>query len=142
MKTSDGLLFTTSKVFPATTAPELKFEVAGPPVDLDAPSHRVKEKSKDKKIRLLDDFSKPKHPADILAKQLLESGSWEPKHIASLAVCMSKTMSSNTRMVKKVDGYEEGNSSSRLSCNFLSGGFTFSGMSGVRSDTKDHSFFY
>ena len=141
VRTVEGLMFTTSKVFPVASNPEIKFEVAGQPIDLDQPSHRLKEKSKAKKIQLLDDSNKPKHPADILAKQLLESGSWEPKHIASLAICMSRTMSSNTRMVKTDEGSTEGGGVvSRPTCNFISGGFTFSGMSGVRCDTKDYSY--
>ena len=141
VKTEEGLLFTTSKVFPANSAPDLRFEVKGQPVDLDAPSHRVKEKSKAKKIQVIDGFRQPKSPADILAKQLLEGGCWEPKHIASLAVCMSKTMSSNTRMIKKNETPVEGvGGVNRPTCNFLSGGFTFSGMSGVRCDTKEYSY--
>ena len=141
VKTEEGLLFTTSKVFPTSSVPEVKFEVAGPPIDLDAPSHRVKEKSKTRKVQMLATFGDPRHPADVLAKQLLEGGCWEPKHIASLAVCMARTMSSNNRMVKKNEGSAEaGCESGRLVCNFLSGGFTFSGMSGVRCDTKDYQY--
>ena len=112
----------------------MKFEHVGQPVDLDAPAVRVREKTKIKRLESTGVIRDPSHPADALAKKLYEAEHWEPRHIASLAVCMARTMPMNSRKLQEGSG-GEGES---LRCNFLSGGFTYSGMSGVRSDTTDH----
>ena len=134
VRTEDGRLFTTSKLFPAVDGTYVKFEHVGQPVDLDAPAVRVREKTKMKRLESTGVIRDPSHPADALAKKLYEAEHWEPRHIASLAVCMARTMPMNSRKLQEGSG-GEGES---LRCNFLSGGFTYSGMSGVRSDTTDH----
>ena len=106
----------------------------GPPVDLDAPSVRLKEKSKVRRLESGGVVREPKHPADVLAKKLYEAEHWEPKHIASLAMCMGRTMPLNGRKLRQQDEDQK----AQPQCSFLSGGFTFSGMSGVRSDRGEH----
>eukprot|EP00439_Symbiodinium_sp_Y106_P072524 s1692_g13.t1 len=125
VRTADGHLFTTNKLFPAVDTSKVKFEYTGLPVDLDAPAVRTKEKGKARKLEFHSAFVDPKHPADVLAKRLYDEDQWEPKHIAALALSISKTLQANDRNVQK--GAHLG-----PKCNFLAGGFTFSGMSGVR----------
>ena len=131
MRTEDGHLFTTNKLFPAIDGSRVKFEYPGSPVDLEAPAVRMKEKGRARKLEVQGSINDPRHPADILARKLYEGDQWEPKHIASLALCISRTLQANDRHVQQ--GAHPG-----PKCNFLAGGFTFSGMSGVRSDTVDH----
>ena len=73
-KTENGSLLTTSKVFPAISVPSVKFRVEGQPVDVDAPPARLREKAKVKKVGVVGGSNPPKHPADVLAKDLLENG--------------------------------------------------------------------
>ena len=108
--------------------------VLGSLIDLDAPVMRLRDKSKVRRVEATEALKSPKHPADVLAKQLYEKESWEPKYLASLALYMSKTLQQNDRMVRK----EADAKPPRPQCNFLSGGFTFSGISGIRSATNDH----
>ena len=136
VRTEDGSLLTTSKVFPAVSVPSVKFRVEGQPVDVDAPPARLREKTKVRKVGAVKGSKIPTHPADVLAKDLLDKECWEPRHLAALALCMARTISSNERAVRRdsMQTMERG----RPVCNWLSGAFTFSGMSGVRCDTQDH----
>ena len=109
----------------------MKFEYRGSPVDLEAPAVRIREKGQARKLEVQGLVEDPKHPADVLAKRLYDEDQWEPKHIATLALCISKTLQANDRHVQ--EGSHGG-----PKCNFLAGGFTFGGMSGVRCDTVDH----
>ena len=101
MRTEDGHLFTTNKLFPAIDTSKVKFEYTGLPVDLEAPAVRIKEKGKARKLEFQSAIVDPKHPADVLAKKLYDGDQWEPKHIAALALCISKTLQANDRNVQK-----------------------------------------
>eukprot|EP00439_Symbiodinium_sp_Y106_P055609 s1913_g7.t1 len=87
VRTEDGHLFTTNKLFPAIDGSRVKFEYPGSPVDLEAPAVRMKEKGRARKLEVQGSINDPRHPADILARKLYEGDQWEPKHIASLALC-------------------------------------------------------
>ncbi|CAE7369176.1 RE1 [Symbiodinium sp. CCMP2592] len=132
VKTAEGQLFTTSRLFPSIDGNRIRFKYEGTPLDLDAPSVRIREKGRVRKLGSSVDGVVSKNPAERLARSLYEAGSWEPKDVASLAVAMSKHVTSNSRAVVK-DEFE----ARKLECNFLSGAFTYSGLAGIRSSTTE-----
>ena len=90
MRTEDGHLFTTNKLFPAIDTSKVKFEYTGLPVDLEAPAVRVKEKGKARKLEFQSAIVDPKHPADVLAKKLYDGDHSGNPNILLLWLCVSR----------------------------------------------------
>ena len=132
--TEDGKLLTTGKLFPSVEQGKVSFSSTGPAVDVDAPERRVTGK---RAIRLLQSslLREPTHGADKLAKKLFEDNLFRPRDLAALAVQVSQLTQDSNRMVKP---QETGRDEQRRTCNFLTGAFTYGGMTGLRSNTKDH----
>ncbi|CAE7254294.1 RE1 [Symbiodinium microadriaticum] len=132
--TEDGKLLTTGKLFPSVEQGKVSFSSTGPAVDVDAPEHRITGK---RAVRLLQAplMSEPTHGADKLAKRLFESNLFRPRDLAALAVQVSHLAQDSNRMVKTL---ETGRDEQFRTCNFLTGAFTYGGMTGLRSNTKDH----
>ncbi|CAE7939965.1 unnamed protein product [Symbiodinium sp. KB8] len=101
--TEDGKLLTTGKLFPSVDQEKVSFSSTGPAVDLDAPDHRVTGK---RAVRQLQTpmIGEPVHGADKLAKKLYEGDLFRTP--------------------------ETGRDEQLRTCNFLTGAFTYGGMTG------------
>ena len=132
--TEDDKLLTTGKLFPSVDQGKVSFSSTGPAVDLDAPDHRVVGK---RAVRQLQTpmIGEPVHGADKLAKKLYDDGLFRPRDLAALAVQVSQLAQDSNRMVKTP---QVGCKEQVRTCNFLTGAFTYGGMTGLRSNTKDH----
>ena len=106
----------------------------GPAVDLDAPDHRVTGKTSVRQLQVPSEW-KSVHAADVLAKQLFVQGLFRPKDLAAVAVEISKLSQDSSRMVR--DSSEPQGEKLRK-CIFLAGAFSYGGMTGVKSNTRDH----
>ncbi|OLP89592.1 putative transposon protein [Symbiodinium microadriaticum] len=132
--TEDNKLLTTGKLFPSIDQGKVSFTSTGPAVDLDAPDYRLKGKTSLKLLQV-PEWSEPLHAVDKLAKGLFEQERFKPKDLAELAVGLSQLSQQSSRMVKDL-----GPADPQLGrrCNFLAGAFSYGGMTGIKSSTKDH----
>ena len=135
VETEDGKLLTTGKLFPSVDHGKVSFSSTGAAVDLDAPDHRLREKTS---VRNLEPqlLCEPLHESDRLAKRLYEDGCFQPKDLATLAVVVSKLEQDSARMVRSHSNASSGVSLRR--CNFLAGAFSYGGMTGMKASTRDH----
>ena len=102
VRTSEGSLLTTSKVFPATTDMEkLEIKCTGDPIQLGEPSHRVREKTS---LRMLDADAyvgdcppEPNCQADTLARELLRNREFTPQALAKVTMAAAVDVPSSDR---------------------------------------------
>ena len=132
--TEDGKLLTTGKLFPSVDQGKVSFSSTGPAVDLDAPDYRVKGKTSMKQLQVPEGLDSV-HRVDQLAKELFERAQFRPRDLAELAVEISKLRQQSSRMVKDP---VSGQPKAPRVCNFLSGAFSYGGMTGLKGNTKDH----
>ena len=55
--------------------PNIEFKVEGQPTDVDAPPIKLKEKTTVKRVEISGKDLNPRHPADIMARDLLANDS-------------------------------------------------------------------
>ena len=132
--TEDGKLLTTGKLFPSVDQGKVSFSSTGSAVDLDAPDYRIKGKTSMKQLQVPEGLSSL-HRVDQLAKELFEKAQYRPRDLAELAVEISKLRQHSSRMVKDPGS---GQPKAPRVCNFLSGAFSYGGMTGLKGNTKDH----
>eukprot|EP00439_Symbiodinium_sp_Y106_P051639 s373_g6.t2 len=133
--TEDNRLLTTGKLFPSTDHGKVSFTSMGPAVDLDAPDHRVRGKSSVQSLKV-SEFGPPESEVDNIAKGLYEKQQFQPRDLATVALALSQLSQDSTRMVKEGDG---GTQSAKVkTCNFFAGAFSYGGLTGIKSTTRDH----